>query len=476
MSARKFTMQQVTDRVLDSDFDPGEATQESQDEGDTSTHESQDEGDTSADTNILARGENTDYVDRVIKKDAAVRVKACQRGCGDRDSNSSFDHSSEFEKDKTSPPQTLQELRGKKRAHSMSPPAHASANATAESPVPGPSLMQTSTPNSPSAVTAMFGSRSRSPASLDDTIEGYVDLGDLSDSDMIIMGEQPMPQDVTSGDDSDTMDTEDFNRCMRSQTQDDAGADADDEDDAPDAQDRGRQWFIYGESFDSDQEGQEGDAERDGVDHPDNEPDNDADPPPPCPPNTGTRRYKEAGPCIQEPIKNFVDTDYPEDVGIWKPTATYPVGNVKRHDLVFTRSPASDRADGLLFDPTGMSPLEFFYKMWPRDLFDHISAETNHHYDRCATEGHNNRFSEFDQFIDNSSQMGTHLCTLLFVALRFSWASQGLLHKNISTTACRCNLVPFVSLSCSHFGSHSGVWSVSFKMIVSHSLSNNHIQ
>ncbi len=72
--------------------------------------------------------------------------------------------------------------------------------------------MRTSTPNGPGAVTAAFGSRSRSHDSLDDTIEGYVDLGDLSDSDVIIMGEQPMPQDATSGDlDSDTMDTEDLN-------------------------------------------------------------------------------------------------------------------------------------------------------------------------------------------------------------------------------------------------------------------------
>ena len=113
MSGRKFTMKETVDRVLDSDFDPGEATQESQDEGDTSTHESQDEADNSGDTNILARRENTDYVDRVIRKDAAVWVKAhqCGRGDRDRDSDSSFDHSSEFEKDETSPPQTLQELR-----------------------------------------------------------------------------------------------------------------------------------------------------------------------------------------------------------------------------------------------------------------------------------------------------------------------------------------------------------------------------
>ncbi len=116
MSARKFTMKETVDRVLDSDFDPGEPTQDSQDEGDTSAHESQDEADNSGDTNILARRENTDYVDRVIRKDVMVQVKARQHGHGDHDhdSDSSFDHSSEFEKDETSPPQTLQELRGKK--------------------------------------------------------------------------------------------------------------------------------------------------------------------------------------------------------------------------------------------------------------------------------------------------------------------------------------------------------------------------
>ncbi len=218
----------------------------------------------------------------------------------------------------------------KKRARSVSPPAHASTNATAQSPILGTSLVQTSTPNGPGAVTAAFGSGSRSHDSLDDTIEGFVDVGDLSDSDVIIMGEQPVPQDTTSGDsDSDTMDAEDLNQCMRPQSPDDAGADADDEDDTPDVQDRGRQRFLYGESFGSDQEGQEGDAECDGVASTDDDPDNDDDPPSPPPSNRGTRRYREAGPCIQEPIKNFVDTDYPEDVGIWKPTAMYPVDNVK---------------------------------------------------------------------------------------------------------------------------------------------------
>ncbi len=98
-------MQQMIDRVMDSDYDPGE-----------NSHESQDEADTSADTNILDRQMDTDYMDRVIKKDAAVWVKARRCSHGGHESDSSFDHSSEFEKDKASvtPPSTLQELRGKK--------------------------------------------------------------------------------------------------------------------------------------------------------------------------------------------------------------------------------------------------------------------------------------------------------------------------------------------------------------------------
>ena len=91
--------------------------------------------------------------------------------------------------------------------HSVSPPAPVSTSTT-QGPVAGTSLVWTSTSNGPGAVTVAFGSGSKNNPSLDDTIPGYVDLGDLSDSDVIIMGEQPMPQDATSGDDSDTMDTE----------------------------------------------------------------------------------------------------------------------------------------------------------------------------------------------------------------------------------------------------------------------------
>ena len=78
-------------------------------------------------------------------------------------------------------------------------------------------MIRTSTPTGPGAVMAAFGSGSRSNSDLDDTVEGEVDLGDLSDSEVIILGQQPVPQDVTSGDnsDSDTMDTEDLNRQMR---------------------------------------------------------------------------------------------------------------------------------------------------------------------------------------------------------------------------------------------------------------------
>ncbi len=79
------------------------------------------------------------------------------------------------------------------------------------------------------------------------------------------------------------MDAEDLNRCMRSQSPDDAGADADDEDDAPDVQDHRHQHFMYGKSFGSDQEGQDGDAERDGMACTNDDPDDDDDPPSPPP-------------------------------------------------------------------------------------------------------------------------------------------------------------------------------------------------
>ncbi len=228
------------------------------------------------------------------------------------------------------------------------------------------------------------------------------------------MGQQPVPQDITSGDsdsDSDTMDTKHLNRQIRAPARADDGDDADDEDETQDGR---RPRFLYGSSklFALDQEQQEGDAEIDGLEHPDDDPDHAADASPPCPPNRGTRVYKEAGPSIQQHIKNFVETDYPEDAGTWKPTATYPTDNVKQPELVFTQSPASNHVDGFLFDPTGMSPLDFFYKMWPRELFDHISAEMNRHYDRCATEGHNNQYGEFDHFIDLSRHTGTHLRTV----------------------------------------------------------------
>ncbi len=271
-------------------------------------------------------------------------------------------------------------------------------------------MVRTSTPNGPGAVSATFAPPG-TPESLDTTMEGSVDMGELSDDDMITLGNQINPQDITSGDSdtgSDTMDASLLNRQVRP-----VGDDADDADDEDEANDDRRRRFMYssGDLIGSDQEQRDGDADPDVLEAPDDAPNHDTDASPPRPPNTGTRVYRQAGPSRQEPIKNFVETDYPEDTGIWKPTATYPTDNVKLTELAFARFPASNRPDGLLFDPTGMSPLDFFYKMWPRKLFDHISAETNRHYDRRATEGHNNRFGEFDQFIHLSRHTGTHLRT-----------------------------------------------------------------
>ena len=216
--------------VMDSDYDPGQDSQDSQDETDISDV---------SDTDIMDKALDTEYMDKVIKQDGAVQVKACRHICGEHDSSSSFDHSSEFEKDETAltpPPKTLQELRGKKMTCSLSPPQNASANVNMERPVAGPSLVQTSTPNGPGAVMAAFGSSSRNNDSLDDTIEGFVDLGDLSNSDVISMGDALMIQDGTSGDDSDTLDADQFNQHVISQDQDEARADMDDDEEVPNLQ------------------------------------------------------------------------------------------------------------------------------------------------------------------------------------------------------------------------------------------------
>ncbi len=108
-------------------------------------------------------------------------------------------------------------------------------------------------------------------------------LGDLSDDEVIIMGQQAVPQDVTSGDsNSDTMDASDLNQ--QAQARHDAGADADDEDDAPDLQHGRRTRFHFGESFGLDQEQEEGDAEEDGEERPNDDPDAAAEDSPPHPP------------------------------------------------------------------------------------------------------------------------------------------------------------------------------------------------
>ncbi len=159
-------------------------------------------------------------------------------------------------------------------------------------------MVRTSTPNGPGAVMAAFA-----PGSLDDTVVGDVYLGDLSDDEVIIMGQQAVPQDITSGDsDSDTMDASDLNRQMRAQARHDAGADADDEDDTPDLQHGRHTCFHFGESFSSDQEQEEGDAEEDGVERPDDDPDDAADASPPAPLTQGPGCTRKRAPASNQEL------------------------------------------------------------------------------------------------------------------------------------------------------------------------------
>ncbi len=153
--------------VMDSDYDPG---QDSHDDTDIS------------DTDFVGKASDTEYVDKVIKKDGTVRVQVQKHGRGEPDSDSSFDHATHFELDEKalSPLWSLQDVRGKKRACSVSPPpAHANRMGAA-SPVLGTSassapLVRTSTPNRPGVVMAIFGGTSTNDDSLDDTIHGSVD-------------------------------------------------------------------------------------------------------------------------------------------------------------------------------------------------------------------------------------------------------------------------------------------------------------
>ncbi len=100
------------------------------------------------------------------------------------------------------------------------------------------------------------------------------------------------------------------------------------------------------------------------------------------PRNRGSRRKKEQGPGNQKHIVNFDrDEDYRTDCPVWKHGSSFPRDTVQVPDLAFHPEPTSQHSDGLLFDPTGFQPLDFFYRMWPHELFDYIADETNRHHD-----------------------------------------------------------------------------------------------
>ena len=171
--------------------------------------------------------------------------------------------------------------------------------------------------------------------------------------------------DKTSGDEDDTM------------TPGVEGSDADDEDSCSS---HARFSEDYVEEVESDAEGEP---------HPDDLPPptsvdaQDAEDAPGVqrrarPRNRGSRRRKEHGPGNQKHIVNFDrDEDYRTDHPVWRHGSTFPRDTVQVPDLAFQPEPTSQCADGLLFDPTGFQPLDFFYRMWPCELFDYIADETN---------------------------------------------------------------------------------------------------
>ncbi len=96
------------------------------------------------------------------------------------------------------------------------------------------------------------------------------------------------------------------------------------------------------------------------------------------PHNRGSWRKKEQGPGNQKHIVNFDrDEDYRTDRPMWKDGSSFPRETIQVPDLEFKPEPTSKHSDGLLFDPAGFQPLDFFYQMWPRELFDYMADETN---------------------------------------------------------------------------------------------------
>ncbi len=194
-------------------------------------------------------------------------------------------------------------------------------------------------------------------------------------------------QDSASGDDDDTL------------THGTAGSDADNEDSRS-----GHARFDEDYVEDADSEGE-------GEPHPDDPPEpgivdaRDTEDTPPAqrrarPRNRRSRHKKEQGPGNQKHIVNFDrDEDYRTDRPVWKHRSDFPRDTFQVPDIAFQPEPTSQRADGLLFDPTGFQPLDFFYRMWPRELFDYIADETNRHHD--VGEDRNRRCSEYSFMLFN---------------------------------------------------------------------------
>ncbi len=84
--------------------------------------------------------------------------------------------------------------------------------------------------------------------------------------------------------------------------------------------------------------------------------------PPPRRRNRGTRWRKEQGPGNQKHIVNFDrDDDYEKDCPMWKQGSTFPKDTIHVPDIAFKPESTSKHSNGLLFDPSGFQPSDFFY-------------------------------------------------------------------------------------------------------------------
>lgn len=328
------------------------------------------------------------YVSQVLGADDVQRVQTPKRKRKKECKTKGPDHSLDFEDDQhsMSPNRTLTELReNAKRRRNNEPNATCTA-----SPIPSTSAASlsrtltptdapitrpcSSTPTNSAGRKELFIATSPIPQSpghesevqeastLDDTLIG--DSVDTADAQIQIRGPDGIFYD---GDDSES-----DNGLVTD------GSDVDHADDELESDASAEE--------DSDGESSGGDESENSMQEP---------PADGQPKAHGPRRHRlQFGPYLQGDIQNYAgDKHYSADNTDWRDPTQYGVDTKMCPIPEFTpRRQPIDGFNGLTFDPTGMKPIDLFYKLWDQELFDQIAAETNRYHSIGAP---NRRHSEY---------------------------------------------------------------------------------